>query len=183
MRLCHMCFEKWDYGIGYPPCMEGVCASMINGIELRWCLHYVMHCERLMIDESLIVLFMFAYQIRWTLRWEQPQGRDSGKRKENEAGIPAREKEKGWDSSKDMWRGFPQLNDDMVGIPTRERAGIPAKLQGCQFDKQTWRGENWHPKINYTYKWIVWNSVLLVEIWKLVWLLNCCITRSTTRIG
>ena len=28
--------------------------------------------------------------------------------KENVAGILAREKEKGWDSSKDMWRGFPQ---------------------------------------------------------------------------
>ena len=68
--------------------------------------------------------------------------------KENVAGIPAREKEKGWDSGKDMWREFPQLNDDMVGIPTRERVGIPAKLQCYQFDKQTQKGKkkegNWY---------------------------------------
>ena len=64
------------------------------------------------------------------------------------AGIPAREKEKGWDSSKDMWQGFPQLNDDMVGIPTRKRVGIPAKLRGCQFDKKTQKRKkkerNWY---------------------------------------
>ena len=44
--------------------------------------------------------------------------------KENVVGIPAREKEKGWDSSKDIWRGFPQLNDDMVGISTRKGLGF-----------------------------------------------------------
>ena len=62
--------------------MEETCASMIDGIELRWWLYdIIMHCERMMINESLIALFMFAYQIWWILRWEKPQGREFDKRK------------------------------------------------------------------------------------------------------
>ena len=58
--------------------------------------------------------------------------------KENMAGTPAREKEKGrdsgkrkrkcgWDSSKrkrNMWPGLRQLNDDVVGTPTRKGLGL-----------------------------------------------------------
>ena len=55
---------------------------------------------------------------------EKEKGWDSSKEKEYMAGTPAREAEKDWDSSKDIWRGFPQLNDDMVGIPTRKGLGF-----------------------------------------------------------
>ena len=49
-----MWYLNWemDCGVDLSLCMAGTCASMINGIELRWCLHYGMHCERLMVDES-----------------------------------------------------------------------------------------------------------------------------------
>ena len=71
------------------------------------------------------------------------------------AGTPAREKEKnGGDSGKRkkemmIWRGLPQ----------EKKGWASSNVRGCEFDKQTWRGENWPPKINYTYKWIVWTSV------------------------
>ena len=46
-------------------CMGEICVSMINEIELRRreC-DIVMYCKMRMNTESLIILFMFAYQIR-----------------------------------------------------------------------------------------------------------------------
>ena len=44
------------------------------------------------------------------------------------ARTPAKEKEKGAGTpakKKNIWRGLPQLNDDMVGTPTRKGLGFP----------------------------------------------------------
>ena len=44
---------EMDCGVDLSLCMGETCASMIDGIELRWWLYYIiMHCERMMIDES-----------------------------------------------------------------------------------------------------------------------------------
>ena len=108
--------------------------------------------KRMMIDEGLIVLFMFAYQIWWILRWEQPQGRD-GKRK----------RKYGWDSSK---------RKRICGRDShKKRAGIPANVRGCEFDKQTWKEKDWHYTVydtdksdSVTNSVVVWNYKICVVL-------------------
>ena len=67
------------------------------------------------------------------------RGLPQSKKKEYEAGTPSiekkimrrglpQEKKKIWrgllQEKKNIWRGLPQLNDDMVGTPTRKRLGF-----------------------------------------------------------
>ena len=109
-------------------------------------------CENMKICGRPIIFFIFAYQILMTLKmkatpkgWGLPHvkryeaGTLARKRKEW-AGTPAREKEmymagtparkrKEWrglsqKKKKCAWRGLPQMNDDMVGTPTRKGLGL-----------------------------------------------------------
>ena len=84
--------------------------------ELRWWSHDVMmKCGNMNIGERSIILFIFAYQILMNLNMKAtPKGR----------GLPQK-KRKEWrgllqEKKKCIWRGLPQLNDDMVGTPTRK---------------------------------------------------------------
>ena len=170
-----------------------------------------MNCENMDNGERPTVLFIFTYQI-WMklmkLKWVQPQmggdsrnwnwyvagtlarekenmagtlakekekGRDSGKRKENVAGTPAKEKKYvAGTSTVDWWYG---------GDSHKKRAGTPANVRGCEFDKQTWRGE----KLASHNQTCIWmdsiKSVLWFEILKISLLRKCCITRFTTWVG
>ena len=82
-------------------------------------------------------------------REKEKNGGDSRKRKRNVYGGDSRKRKRnvyGGDSREWMmiWWGLPQ-----------KKGWASSNVRGCEFDKQTWRGENWPPKINYTYKWIV----------------------------
>ena len=109
MRLCDTWMEKWICGDDLSPCMEETCASMIDRIELRWWLYdIIMHCERMMISESLIVLFMFAYQILMNIEMRATPGRGLMQMKKK-IWLRFQQKRKrmcGQDSGKTKWKGL-----------------------------------------------------------------------------
>ena len=92
----------------------------------------------MMIGESLIVLFMFAYQILMNIEMSNPRAGIPAFEKENVAEISAREKK--------MWRRFRQKKKKMsLGLQQKKknvwlrlqqkkkkRAGIPTKEKGLQ---------------------------------------------------
>ena len=53
-----------------------------------------MHCERMMTGESLIVLFMFSYQIVMIITIRHPRARIPAFEKENVVEISAKEKKR-----------------------------------------------------------------------------------------
>ena len=89
-----------------------------NWIEsmIIWCSYGMWKYDKWGNDENQMKAslpsFIFAYQILWILRWEQPQGRDSGNKKRICGRDSGKRKRKG--------SGLRQLNDDMVGTPTRK---------------------------------------------------------------
>ena len=119
-----------------------------------WSSKVVMKCEVMNNGERPAVRFIFAYQIwmkLMKLKWVQPQmGGDSRNWNWYVAGTPAieidmrrglpqekekngrrlpQEKEKNGrglpqKKKKCIWRGLPQMNDDMVRTPTRKGLGL-----------------------------------------------------------
>ena len=104
-------------------CMEEICVSMIDQIELRWWSYdIIMHYEVMMIGENLIVLFMFAYQMLMNIEVKATPG----------WGLPHLKKRCGGDSRnwKTIW-GWDSRNWKRIwgGTPAREKenmAGTPA---------------------------------------------------------
>ena len=68
-------------------------------------------------------------------------------------GLPQEKKKKnGGDSrkrKKKMWRGLPQLNDDMVGTPTRKGLGLQQMYGVVNLISKYEEEENWHHTIKY----------------------------------
>ena len=90
-----------------------------------------MNCENMDNGERPTVLFIFAYQILMklmNLRMKATPGKGGDSRKKKKrAGTLAKEK-KIWlglqQKKRFMWPGLRQLNDDMVGTPTRKGQGL-----------------------------------------------------------
>ena len=111
----------------------------LMGIELRWWLYdRVMYCERLIIkwkcNCSLLYLLIHLWGILW---WEQPQGREFGKR---DCGWEfSKICGRGFGKKKKMWLSIQQIYGRGFGKRKRIVAEVSANLGGCQFDKQTWK--------------------------------------------
>ena len=116
------------------PWVEETCASIIDGIELRWWPYCViMHCEK-NDDWWKLNCSLYVCLSKFDEYWDEsnPRAEISVREKKNVAEISTREKENVAEISAKEKRIWPRLQQKK-----KKRAGTPTNLRGCEFDKQT----------------------------------------------